>query len=91
MGNENCPVLLWIDNMTIVHWEWMTAVALELSEQHRMNECYKFFQNGAPISQEFVSTQNKYMPVFHYLSKFSISWQTPVLPAASKCQWHVPA
>lgn len=46
MGNENCSVLSWIDNMTIVHWEWMTAVALELSAQHKMNEHYKFFQNG---------------------------------------------
>lgn len=46
MENENCSVFLWIDNMTIVHWEWMTAVAFWLSAQHKMNECYKFFQNG---------------------------------------------
>lgn len=45
-GNENCSVLWRIDNLTIVHWEWMTAVALELGEQHKMNECYEFFQNG---------------------------------------------
>ena len=44
-----------------------------------------------PVSREFVSTPNKHMPVFHYLSKFSIPWQNDVLPVASKCQWHVPA
>lgn len=46
---------------------------------------------SAPISQKFVSAQNKYKPVFHYLSKFSISLQTNVLPVASKCSCHIPA
>lgn len=40
----------------------------------------------APISQESVSSQNKYLPVFHHLSRFSFSLQTNVLqrpPSAS--------
>lgn len=67
MGNENCPVLLWIDNMTIVHWEWMTAVALELGEQHRMNECYKFFQNGPLFHRSL------YQPKINTCQFFTIS------------------
>lgn len=46
MEKENCSVLSRIDNMTIVHWKGVTAVALELRARGRMNECYKFFQNG---------------------------------------------
>ena len=45
----------------------------------------------APVSWGFVSAPNKYMPVFHYVSKFSISLQTKVFPVASECQCHVPA
>lgn len=45
----------------------------------------------APVSQGFVSAPNKYVPVFCYISKCSISLQTQVLPVASKRQCHVPA
>lgn len=45
----------------------------------------------APISQESISSPNKYTPAFHCLSKFSISLQSNLLPVASKCQCQVPA
>lgn len=91
MENENCSVVSRIDNMTIAHWKWMTAVALQLRAQGEMNECYKFFQNGPLFHKSPALPPNKYTPAFHDLSKFSISLQSNLLPVASKCQCQVPA
>lgn len=79
--NGNCSVLSRIDNMTIAHWKWVTAVALELRARGKTNEWYKFFQNG-PLFHKSPS-----LPRINTCQLFAISANLASLYKPTCYQW----